>query len=463
MQSQKSKVTGRRFSEVKHAFRVSFSKLGIIRTHVPNAPMLALTATADKQTEKSIVKSLCMKRCLMLRVSPNRLNIGLFVFKRKKLVVGELQWIVDGLKKEREQFPKSIVYCKSIEDVAKVFTHIKEELGDISLYSSPCQSSSKSPLIGMYHRKTPDKHKNNILDDMSKGDGLCRVVVATTSLVMGVDINDIRYIIHYGSPLDIEDYIQGVGRAGRDRSSSCAVLYCTGQQLGKASVQMKEYAALKDGCYREALYGPFDRACQVARPHPQHKCCSYCLSICKCDGEAGCSFPKPPFMLADVAHLSPVRSVDEEQKDLLASLLNEYKLKIEHCKESKHLVTHPKFLTSLTEDGIADVIEQSALISSASDVLQHTSVISKIDAGEVVLIFKDVFDDISKENEEEALKLVELTEREGDDIDEWLACAMDESIDIFDDEGSLNANLSLDISLPLDETLSDIEPLDFSD
>ncbi len=69
---------------------------------------------------------------------------------------------------------------------------------------------------------------------------------------MGVDFRDIRYIVHYGVPLDIEDYIQGIGRAGRDGMN---FLYCTGLQLGKASYKIETYASLKDCCYREALYG----------------------------------------------------------------------------------------------------------------------------------------------------------------------------------------------------------------
>ncbi len=118
MENEHSKVSGRSFSEVKHALRVSFSKLGIIQTHVPDVPMLAVTATADKQTEKDIVKSLCKN--LMLRVSPNRPNIRLFVFKRTKL----------EKKTKREKCPKSIVYCQNIEAVAKVFTIFKLELSD---------------------------------------------------------------------------------------------------------------------------------------------------------------------------------------------------------------------------------------------------------------------------------------------------------------------------------------------
>ncbi len=122
MQDQASKISGRKFGEIKEAFRIAFSKLGIMRTHVPGIPVLAHTATADKQTEKHIIKSLCMKKCLVLRVSPNRLNVALYVFKKKKLLTSDLKWIVDGLRTDRGNFPKTIVYCQIIESVTKVFT-----------------------------------------------------------------------------------------------------------------------------------------------------------------------------------------------------------------------------------------------------------------------------------------------------------------------------------------------------
>ncbi len=91
----------------------------------------------------------------------------------------------------------------------------------------------------MYHRNTLEKHKERVLTQLSDVDGSCRVVIATTSLVMGIDISDIRCIVHYGAPREVVDYIQGIGRAGRDGMEAQAIMYFSGQQLAKATPEMK--------------------------------------------------------------------------------------------------------------------------------------------------------------------------------------------------------------------------------
>ena len=108
------------------------------------------------------------------------------------------------------------------------------------MYDSSKQGKSADMLLlGMYHRKTLDKHKERVLADLTKPKGSCKVVVATTSLAMGVDIPDLRCIIHYGCPLDVEDYIQGIGRVGRDKKPGEALLLFSGHQVAKASPEMK--------------------------------------------------------------------------------------------------------------------------------------------------------------------------------------------------------------------------------
>eukprot|EP00794_Sanderia_malayensis_P001713 gene1712-1911_t len=213
MQTDNIRYNKRSYKEVKKAFRDSFAKLNSLRTVLPKCPVLALTATANSLTEKKIVKSLGMKKFSLIRVSPNRLNIRLSVVKFAKLDPKLLSWIMDGLKKESGAYQKTIIYCQSVENVAKVFVYFKEELGDDVYDSSKQEKSIDTLLLGMYHRKTLDKHKERVLADLSNPRGSCRIVVATTSLSMGVDIPDLRCVIHYGSPLDVEDYIQGIGRS----------------------------------------------------------------------------------------------------------------------------------------------------------------------------------------------------------------------------------------------------------
>ena len=187
--------------EVNEAFRDSFAKLGTVRSLFPKVKMLALTATANKELEKKIVKSLAVEAFTMIRLSPDRLNINLASIKCTKLSPSILAWVVEKLRQENRQYEKSIIYCQSIENVSKVYVYLKEQLGPDAYDSSKEETSASSLLNGMYHRKTLDKQKQRILDDLSEVHGSCRVVVATTSLVMGVDISDLKCVIHYGSQL----------------------------------------------------------------------------------------------------------------------------------------------------------------------------------------------------------------------------------------------------------------------
>ena len=119
--------------------------------------MLALTATANKELEKKIVKSLTMEAFTIIRISPNQLNIHLASVKCAKLSLSVLAWVVNRFRQKNRQYGKTIIYCQSIESVSKVYVHLQEELGPDAYDSFKEEKSASSLLIGMYHRKTSEK------------------------------------------------------------------------------------------------------------------------------------------------------------------------------------------------------------------------------------------------------------------------------------------------------------------
>eukprot|EP00794_Sanderia_malayensis_P002116 gene2116-2400_t len=127
-------------------------------------------------------------------MSPNRLNIRLSLVKCSKLTTSVLDWVVNGIKAERREYEKTIIYCQSIENVSKLYLFLKEELGSCAYDPLKRDNSGNSLLIGMYHRKTSGKYKQRVINDLSDASGSCRVVVATLSLEMGVDISDTRSV-----------------------------------------------------------------------------------------------------------------------------------------------------------------------------------------------------------------------------------------------------------------------------
>ena len=104
------------------------------------------------------------------------------------------------------QIPKTI-YCRSLKDCGEIY----------SLFDSP--------RVGMYHSRTPEKIKEQVLKSFREEDGKCCVAIATSALRMGVNIQDVRRIIHYGVPHDLESYVQEVGRGSRD-GKPCEAILC---------------------------------------------------------------------------------------------------------------------------------------------------------------------------------------------------------------------------------------------
>ena len=93
----------------------------------------------------------------------------------------------------------------------------------------------------MYHACTPERNKSVILQSLRDSDGSCRVVSATNALGMGIDVKGLSTIIHYGPSIDLESYMQEIGRAGRDGQQSCAYLLYHGQQLRHTRDTMRNY------------------------------------------------------------------------------------------------------------------------------------------------------------------------------------------------------------------------------
>ena len=458
VEDSKKTATKRSFKEVKKAFRDAFGKLGSLRSLMPSVPLLALTATANKVTERKIVKSLGIRNFTMLRVSPNRLNIRLSKMKVAKLTPSILNWVVDGLRQEKEKYNKTIIYCQSIEAVSKVFTFLREELGQCAYDSTKEEQSVNSLLIGMYHRKTLTKHKERVLGDLSTVNGSCRVVVATTSLVMGVDINDLRSVIHFGAPLDVEDYIQGIGRAGRDRLPATAILYFSGHQIAKVSQEMKSYAKSDATCLRKELYENFAKS-GVKRPDKMHDCCSFCHQSCNCQGSE-CAVTKPGYEKEQELEAQlAVRTVSEGDCHLLVEILSDYKVRLERQYQHHVSFADKQFLTGISSQTIEEVAKQAPYISTMEYILENTPLFLIAHAGEILLIIHDIFNDIE---DGEILKASEAVAKYSSNVE----CEGEAVLQIPEYYSDLNSEEDINLSeldVELDDYFEDFETINFSD
>lgn len=150
---------------------------------------------------------------------------------------------------------------------------------------------------------------------------------------MGVDIPDIRTVVHYGPPADIEDYLQESGRAGRDNKPSKAVLYIyPGCLIGHVNKSMKMYSKLEgEQCRRREILKYFPSTSGYTPLDPIHSCCDLCALRCKCgsccsggDSELQCKDQVSPDNSYSCDEMIPIeREVSQEQRRALRDKLME--------------------------------------------------------------------------------------------------------------------------------------------
>lgn len=362
----------------------------LILINVSGTPYLALTGTADKSTQNTIIKSLGMVDPERIVMSPERKNVRITVIKCKKAeIFSKLNWLVEMMRMKGRNTPKTIIFCNMMSEMASVANYLLFKLGQDAYVSNP-SDGSKECLIVIFHSMTWIERKDKFLASFKKADSVARIVVASIALSMGVNFPDVKYVVNWGPARTLLEYHQEAGRAGRDGSSAHSVIIYHGKQTAPCEVDVKNFVRTTK-CYRVACLKPF---VDDAKPLlPGHDCCSNCAVTCRCS--SGCSvlpFNEQPANEEQQAYSQRKRCITMEQLVDLQEALMEMKATFDsHCSLEVH---------GFSSDLIKQVVEGASTIFSVKDVLCFPVFSVKI-ANQIMEIFQDIFDDI-EEMEDEA-------------------------------------------------------------
>jgi ATP-dependent DNA helicase RecQ len=195
-------------SEWGHDFRPEYRQISQLRKHFPKVPFMALTATATGRVREDIVTHLQLREPKCFVASFNRPNLTYRVVSKNK----SYDQLVEFLRGRRKE--SGIVYCLSRKGAESVAGKLSRD----GIKAKPYHA-------GLTPKERSEHQELFLRDDV-------RVICATIAFGMGINKPNVRFVVHYDLPKNIEGYYQETGRAGRDGlPSECVLLFSAGDAV----------------------------------------------------------------------------------------------------------------------------------------------------------------------------------------------------------------------------------------
>ena len=195
-------------SEWGHDFRPSYRLIGEWLNSLPKRPIVgAFTATATKYVENDIKKLLGLEKANVYVTGFDRPNLSFSVIRTPK----RMDYVVHYVRQHANE--NGIIYCATRKDVDRVYENL----------------TRAGIKVGHYHGGLSDEVRREMQN--AYADDKLQVMVATNAFGMGIDKSNVRYVLHYQMPRNMESYYQEAGRAGRDGAPAECILLYSGQDV----------------------------------------------------------------------------------------------------------------------------------------------------------------------------------------------------------------------------------------
>ena len=195
-------------SEWGHDFRPSYCLIGEWLNSLPKRPIVgAFTATATKYVENDIKKLLGLDNANVYVTGFDRPNLSFSVIRTPK----RMDYVVHYVRQHANE--NGIIYCATRKDVDRVYENL----------------TRAGIKVGHYHGGLSDEVRREMQN--AYADDKLQVMVATNAFGMGIDKSNVRYVLHYQMPRNMESYYQEAGRAGRDGAPAECILLYSGQDV----------------------------------------------------------------------------------------------------------------------------------------------------------------------------------------------------------------------------------------